>query len=352
MCGEITGRMVFCCSGNFELGLGHLARCSILAEYLASKGSIYAIRPDPVAESYLRGKAQCYHLIPPGFSETEEAEYLIKAAKEIKAKTIVLDRKDNESEYVGILKEAGLFVLDLEDRGPGRDSADILIDPHIPTGSPEAIYHGSAFCGFGPGWSILHPLYTRLHKRAVLSMRNRREAGPVSEIVISCGGSDPAGLASRVVKALDRRSETFRITVVAGAGARQAYPDCQNHPVRTLHRLDSLARTLCQSDLAFTSGGITMFESLCLGLPTVVLAQHEEQYRNAAKLASQEALLLTPPPEDKAFGIGLEVVLEELLHDGALRLRLSRKGLSLVDGGGLKRLKKAMAQTNTKALSC
>jgi len=352
MCGEITGRMVFRCLGNFKLGLGHMARCSVLNEHLASKGSIYSIRPDPVAESYLRERAQSYHLIPQGFSETEEAEYLVRAAREIKAKTIVLDRKDNSREYVEILKKAGFFVLDLEDRGPGRDFADILIDPHISPGSPEAAYTGSAFCGFGPGWCILHPLYTRLHRRAMLSLRKRQEAGPVSEIVISCGGSDPAGLASRVVKALDRRSENFRITVVAGPGARQVDLDCQNHPVRTFHRLDSLARTLCQSDLAFTSGGITMFESLCLGLPTVVVAQHKEQYRNAAKLASQEALLLTPPPEDRDFGIGLEVVLEKLFHDGALRLRLSRKGASLVDGGGLKRLKKALAQTNTEALSC
>lgn len=351
MVGEVKERMVFCCSGNFRLGLGHLARCSILAEFLALKGSTYAIKPDPVAENYLRGNAQSYHLLPPGFSESEEAEYLVKAAAELEAKTVVLDRKDNIREYVETLKAAGLFVVDLEDRGPGRDFADILIDPHILPGTTEAIYHGSAFCGFGPDWSIIHPLYTRLHKRAMPAIRNRLKARPVSEIVISCGGSDPAGLASCLLKTLDRRSETFRITVVAGAGARKAYPDCQNHPVRIPHGLNSLARTLYQSDLAFVSGGITMFESLCLGVPTVVVPQHEEQYSNAAKLVSQEALLLTPPPEDEAFGIGLEVVLEELLHDGNLRLRLSRKGCSMVDGGGLERLKQAMVNTDMKALS-
>ena len=351
MSGEITERIVFCCSGNFTLGLGHLARCSVLAGHLARKGSAYAIRPDPVAENYLRGKTHCYHLIPPKFSETEEAEYIVKAAAETEAKTVVLDRKDNSREYVETLKAAGLFVVDLEDRGPGRDFADILIDQHIMPGSREAVYRRAAFCGFGPDWSILHPLYARFHKQATLTVRSRRQAAQVSEIAICCGGSDPAGLTSRLLKALDRRSENFRITVAAGAGARQAYPDCRNHEVQVLHGLDSLARTLYQSDLAFVSGGITMFESLCLGLPTAVVAQHEEQYRNAAKLASQGALLLTPPPNDQAFGIGLEIVLEELLHDETLRLRLSRKGLSLVDGRGLERLKKAVAQTSMKALS-
>ena len=93
-----------------------------------------------------------------------------------------------------------------------------------------------------------------------------------------------------------------------------------------------------------------MLESLCLGIPTVVVPQHEEQYYNAAKLTSLGALLLTPPPADSTFRVGLEVVLNEVFENAKLRARLSARGWETVDGGGLERFRELLAYAGCQAV--
>ncbi|HUU29316.1 MAG TPA: glycosyltransferase [archaeon] len=331
--------IIFRCDGSFEQGLGHLSRCAVLAESLAPSTSFFVIRPDPVAEVFLKKKSLACHTLPSVLSPEDEAEFLVYFAAEHDTRYVVLDKKDNCLDLVGALKKADLFVVDFEDRGPGRVLADILIDPHIWPATGDAAAGGSSFCGFGPDWTILHPIYAEFHELRKTGGHACREKARVSEVIVACGGSDPAGLTSQVLKTLDKQTESFRIMVAAGPGAHTSGPACQNHPVKVLRKTPLLARSLYRSDLAFVSGGITMSESLCLGVPTVVVPQHEEQFTNAGQFASKGALLLTPPPSDPDFRIALEVVTGEALKEKGLRGSISQAGWSLVDGKGVQRLK-------------
>jgi len=337
-CSEITRRMLFRCDGSFKLGMGHLVRCCVLAESLAPESCLFAVCADPLAESFLKRKSLDFRQLPSGLSPRTEGKLLVEYADEIKATSVVLDTKDNGLEVVLELKKAGLFVIDFEDLGPGRNLADILIDPHIRPGTPQARYEGSGFYGFGTGWAVLHPVYAELHKQRDPATLGRRKKESPLEVLVSCGGSDPASLTERILKTLDNWKGALSITVVLGPGARRKPLQCRSHPVEILESPAMLARLLSRSDVAFVSGGITMLESLCLGVATVVVPQQEEQYNNALNLASKDALLLTPPPADPAFSPGLAVVVEGVLADSRLRKSLSQNGWAVVDGRGIERL--------------
>ena len=343
-------RLLFRCSGSFSLGMGHLARCSVIAKNLAPGNSLFLIDNDPLAQACLERKGLPFRLSTGPAGERDKAEELIGIAAGFDARTIILDRKDNTLEFIGALKNAGLLVVDFEDRGPGRDLADILIDPHIYPGTPESEYSGEAACGFGPRWAILDPEYRKLRRRAGNPNSMVREKPAVSEITLACGGSDPAGLTAKILRLLDRRSEKFRIKLVSGPFAAGEYPACRNHRVKIFQAPSTLATLLFGSDLALVSGGITMLESLCLGVPTVVVPQHEEQYYNAAKLTSLGALLLTPPPDDSTFRVGLEVVLNEVFENAKLRASLSARGWETVDGGGLERFRELLMHAGCQAV--
>ncbi len=75
------GRIIFRSDGSFELGLGHLSRCCMLAEHLTHQMSLFVIQPNPLAESYLRKKGMDFRFLPTGSSDEEEAGLLIEQAR-------------------------------------------------------------------------------------------------------------------------------------------------------------------------------------------------------------------------------------------------------------------------------
>lgn len=335
---ENNAGTVFRCNGSFETGLGHLARCAVLTRRLPGVANKFIIGSDSLAEDFLRSKKIDFHLLPGIQSERKEASLVAEIAQQLKTQHVVLDKKDNSRAYLEVLKKAGLLVIDIEDRGEGRLLADILIDPHIWPESEEAACEGPSFCGFGPDWVLLDPIYARLRHRRRRDNKIEKPNSAV-EVVVSCGGSDPAGLTGRVLEVLAGRAEKLRVTVVQGPGAKERPLSCGPHELRIVRGAASgLARILYCSDLAVVSGGITMCECMCLGLATVFVPQHEEQAVNAGHFADRGGLLLAPLPQDADFTPRLEESIDKVLTDKTTRRELSRTGAGLVDGLGIARM--------------
>jgi len=335
---KFDGKILFRCDGTVQLGLGHLSRCAVIAQSLARDRCLFAVKRSELAERFLGERSLPFENVPEALEGAAEGALLVEMARAAGADVVVLDARDNAPELVPALKEAGLTVVDFEDRGPGRSLADLLVDSHLQPGSAQAEYDGNAICGFGPAWAILHPRYGRLHRQIVPPVAGALVQDDPLTVAVSLGGTDPSGLTLRVLKVLERCEQPLRIEVVLGPGAGLERFDSSRHELHFRHAPKSLAPILYRSGLAVVSGGITMFESLCLGLPTVVAPQHEEQFHNASRLASRGALLVIPPPSDPSFAIGLEVVLKEMLQDQELRVGLSCRAWSVVDGSGLERL--------------
>ncbi len=338
----LTEKVVLRCDGSRSLGLGHLARCAMLASHLAPGRSRLVCREDPLARRFFGERALEATFLPRSCRPEEEADLLADLCITDSAQFVLLDRRDNSLEYVSALTQAGLFVVDLEDRGTGRCESHILIDGHIWPGSEEAGCRGKPLCGFGPDWALLDPRYARAAACLCRTPEIERLQA-VREVVVSLGGSDPAGLTRIVLSQLDRVEGDFRVSLVAGPGVDTSGLECRYHELRVLQGLRCLDEVFSEAQLAVVSGGVTMLEALCVGLPVLVVPQHREQYVNAARFALRASLSLVPPPEDPAHRERIFRALEQLVEDPVLRVGLARAGAALVDGRGVERLAGTMA---------
>jgi spore coat polysaccharide biosynthesis predicted glycosyltransferase SpsG len=327
--------VLFYCATGHNLGMGHLYRSRMLLHAVAGRGSLLVVKPERSSREFLESSLVPWQTVDEHLADGSLGLRLSELAGRAGARAVVLDCKDNSRELVLSLRQNGLAIIDLEDLGPGRLEADLLLDPHIQPGSPEAEYDGRAEVCYGPSWALLDPVYTRYRASAPL----KPHAGPALTVTVSLGGSDPSGLTSRVVESLAAADEVMNIEVVLGPAAeRTAFPDPGSHFIRVHHSLPGLAGLLRRSDLALVGGGITMFESLCMGVPTVVVPQHEEQHRNASRLAARDALLLAPPPSREGAGKKLNEIIAAILADPDKRKKMAAAGIAIVDGSAVERL--------------
>ena len=255
---------------------------------------------------------------------------------------MVLDRKDNPSGLVERIRESAATVVDIEDLGDGRRLADYLIDLHVWPGSDKNVYSGRALTCFGPDWVIIHPAYARLRNRILNTRAIEKKAKNINEsfrVLISCGGSDPAGLLGRVVKSFEQIDTLkLELTAIVGHAVKPENMIHEKHSLTCLKNVRTLAPHIYGSGLAVVSGGITMLESLCLGVPTVVVPQNEEQRLNSEEFARRGAVLVGPLPDEPGYGEKLAGLVKKILEDGDLYLRLASKGINLIDGLGAKRI--------------
>lgn len=337
----IRSGLLLRCDGGREMGLGHVFRCLTVARHLAPGRSLIVTRRENSVIGLLQAADQDYSLLPDSCRACDEPALLAALAAERDIPFVLLDLKDNSREYVQALVAAGLFVIDIEDLGPGRDSAHLLIDNHIWPGTPESLYRGQALCGFGPDWALLDPSF-RVRASRLSAVTPEKRFRQVEHVVLAPGGSDPSGLTPLVLEQLDRVCRDFRVTVVAGPGASGNGYSSLYHELRVVRGISPLDGILAQAQLAVVSGGITMLESLCLGIPTLVVPQNREQYVNAARFAVRAAVSIVPPPGETDQPERIYRALDQLFDDPVCRVGLSRSAAALVDGGGMERLSGAI----------
>ena len=323
-------------AGSRQIGLGHLNRCNVLAECLEGFSCRFVIEDDRIAQSFLESLGQAFDIVR---SIDSDAPALVEKYAPC---VVVLDRKDNSTEVVDRLREKAAAVIDIEDLGDGRNRADYLIDPHVWPGSEKSTCDGRAVTCFGPDWVIIHPTYARIRNRLLNSRALEKKAEPHYKplrVLISCGGSDPAGILGRVVESFESVGDRdLELITVAGHAAKNEKIESVRHPLTLLKNVRTLAPYVYGSGLAVVSGGITMLESLCLGLPTVVVPQNEEQRSNSQEFADRGAVILGPMPTETGYREKLSALVNIILQDRNLYLELASRGINLIDGLGAKRV--------------
>jgi len=96
-----------------------------------------------------------------------------------------------------------------------------------------------------------------------------------------------------------------------------------------------------RADLAITAAGGTIYETACLGLPSLVLVLAENQEKNAGACRRHELAVVMGAasalaPSDVAQAVS------RLMHDPAARHRMRTRGRALIDGRGPERIRQAM----------
>ncbi len=335
------------CDASPKIGGGHVMRCLALAEALAGQGFelLFLVRwgTGEAAPALSRFRSGDVSVIGGGAASAAVA---IRARWPSGADLIVVDSYAIGADEEGALRSVGRKIMAIDDLADRRHDCDLLLDQNC--GRVEQDYAGLVPSGTrllaGSRYALLRAEFTALREKA---LARRQESPAAKGILIAMGLTDLGGITLRVVAAALAASAQSRLDVVLGAKAESLAPLAmvaqRDARIRLHVDPENLARLMLAADIGIGALGTMTWERCCLGLPSVGVVLAENQRGIAEEVAKAEAALVIPDAgEIEAL---LPEMLAQLSADAALRSRLSRNAIALVDGQGSRRVAEAILDT-------
>jgi UDP-2,4-diacetamido-2,4,6-trideoxy-beta-L-altropyranose hydrolase len=191
----------------------------------------------------------------------------------------------------------------------------------------------------GPAYALLQPTYAAL--RNDITARH----APVKRILVYFGGADLHGMTVQAMAActrLGRPEIAVDVVMSSKSGQLEAVRrEVEARPNSRLHLdLPSLAPLIAGADLAVGASGATVWERLCLGLPSVIVSVAENQ-RGLSEALQREGLARRAGHYDELGADGLFEALRAAVDDPDLE-RWSENCLQGCDGRGAERVVAAL----------
>lgn len=336
----------FRCDATPSNGVGHLVRCIALAEELVERSVAvlfvgdYAGLPWAQRQLELRGLRVCAPAADPVALAGQCADLGLDA--------MVLDGYDLDPGCGAALRGAGLSVLALVDGPYGAGQhADLYLDQNLDARPLPDLPAGATMLA-GIEFALLRDSVRARRPSAPLPAGNRGRQR-VSVLAVF-GGTDPHDAVLELVPMLLETGLEQSIRAVTAksevARALRALPTSPGQEVEVIAPVDDLAALAATCDLVVSAAGSSVWELLCLGVPTAavcVTANQEVGYRKVVArnivgpLGRLDALRQDPVARASAGA-----VLAELVTNASARAQQAARGHSLVDGRGRERVADAL----------
>lgn len=325
-------RVLFRADCGPEIGLGHVMRCLALASALRQTGAEVAFLGRGYGSAMRRKVRERGCAFIPLTRDADDVQATRRHARGLGADAVVVDLYGIDEAYLRALRNEGIILVALDDHNLMPFPAHLVVNPN--RFALDMQYRSST----GDTQFLLGPSYFLLREEFVKAREIPRRLAPQAQrLLISMGGSDPAGLTEKVIRAvapLGMETVAIRGAVAVGdAAARQN--------VRVVRDPPDMARWMLWADLAVASGGGTIYELAATGTPGIILAQSPDQARNAAAMQAEGTLISlglgTDVPE-----VAIAAAVQSLAGDLPLREAMSRRGREVVDGKGAQRVAEAI----------
>lgn len=332
----------FRCDATPGQGVGHLVRCIALAEELVDRSVPVLFLGDYSGLPWAQRQLQLRGLTVSA-AESNPCALAVQST-DLGLAAMVLDGYDLDPGCGEALRRAGLSVLALVDGPYGAgQQADLYLDQNLDA-LPRPDLAGGVRMLAGIEFALLRD-----------SVRNRRPSTPLPDVardgqavsvLAVFGGTDPYDAVLELVPMLLETGLPQSIQAVTGkpdvAAALRDLPRSPGQELEVIAPVDDLAALATRCDLVVSASGTSVWELLCLGVPTAALcvtANQEVGYRRVVArhivgpLGRLDALRQDPMARASAGR-----VLTELLTSASARSEQAARGLSLVDGRGRERV--------------
>lgn len=325
-------RVLIFADGAYEIGMGHAVRMKLLADAIKTKCSI-TFYTNKEASSYLSSDKWEVIIKP----DKGQKEFIVREINRQAPDLLIFDLLDIPCDWLEEIKKhsSARIVLFEEKREHVIHLCDAVINGIYGGLKSRMVKMGSTVVYEGPEYMILHPGFEKAKQLYQLRKECRT-------ILVSLGGSDPKKLVFKVIEACSRIPDIQRKQVIIVMGGAAAHADdvhaliAQMPYARLVRQTNDMAALLTRADMAIVSGGITLYETICTGVPCIVLSQVAHQTVTAEKFAGRGAAIHLGLGERMSADV-LARHMSELTADYQVRLGLHQNGTPLVDGRGIKR---------------
>jgi spore coat polysaccharide biosynthesis predicted glycosyltransferase SpsG len=306
------------------IGFGHLRRTLILARKLrrSARPCFLLDLEDGWSQDQVQSAGfeyRCFNSRRP-WSGLESADALLVDTRQ----------RAGLNRLVSEARARGIPVASIHDLGLVPLASDVVIDGSMP---PTAVRFPRIDTTFytGTDYLVLGDACSRFHRKCK-TVRTR-----ISRVVINLGGGDGSRFFRRVLFGL--RAVRLPLEVIGLPGfcswGQEKVAKALWKPLRFrwLHPKEDVAELMFDADLVISAGGLSAFETLCIGTPLCALSFDRYQAAAINAIAHAGACLnLGPGARLRCDMVRRRFV--ELNENPELRRRLSRCGRRLVDGGG------------------
>jgi len=343
-------KVLFRTDASIDIGSGHLMRCLTLADKLRGERVDVAFvcrdLPGGMCDT-LRARGYLFARLPMTrankVTQQSDAEETIMAGRQLFPDGIdwqVVDHYGLDARWEERVHGFCRRLMAIDDIANRPHSCDLLLDQNY---EDESRYQSlvSADCRLllGPAYALLRPEYAANRGSNELRIRTLRR------VFVFFGGSDPADLTGKTLKALmDPRLIHLEVDVVVGGN--YIYQESLNvlsneRGNTTIHGPKlHLADLMKAADLAVGAGGVTNWERMTLGLPSLVITIAENQVPISWQLHQRGIIRLVGNSDD----VSIEDIRDALLDEIQSQKYLDRIAPSVAtcDGQGAGRVLRAM----------
>ncbi|PLX18973.1 MAG: hypothetical protein C0601_03225 [Candidatus Muiribacterium halophilum] len=261
-------KILFVCKVSKSTGTGHIRRAAFLSKFLESKTKILFFGDKSIGENIC--------------SEAIYIKSYIDIFNEInrfKPNWIVMDRQKNSSNLIKRLKKSGTKILLIEDDSFAGKYADIVWDANV------KIKKDGYITGFEK--VLLNP--------KVFDHKKKKYNDSAGSIFICLGGTDINQNIPFLIKNLSDKGLYLHVF----PGSRYVeYLKYKKADVKIYNEKENIFHIARQCDIAIVSGGITMYEMVYLGIPTIVWPQVYHQKNNTLQLLEKNIIKIADSKQE------------------------------------------------------
>lgn len=331
--------LLFRCEATAELGMGHVLRGLALAAEWRRRGGrvVFALaRPEPAIAGRLRSAGAELEVLPVAPGTAADAQGTDNLARRLGGGWTVVDGPSFGEEWERAWP-AESPLLRVDDNGLTRPfRAELVLNQNL--GATEADYPECADARLllGPDFALLRPEFCTV---PAVSRSSR--------LLVTMGGSDPAGATERVLAALqlEEAAHVAADFIIGGSNPRResllVAINASGPRLRAVCAPEDLPVRFAQAACAVTAGGSTLYELALLGTPMLVLATAGNQCRTCERFAAAGVARYLGWHADLARA-ELAAGIAAFAADGAAQRRYSARAATLVDGRGASRVADAL----------
>jgi UDP-2,4-diacetamido-2,4,6-trideoxy-beta-L-altropyranose hydrolase len=333
-------KAIFRVDGSATIGSGHVRRCLVLAEALAADGWSIAFAccagTREAVPSLVRSAFVC-HLVATDSSQTAAVHDLAAEGCDL----LIVDHYGLDAIFERSCRPWAKKILVIDDLADRPHDCDLLVDqtPGRQACDYMRLVPDNSTVLVGPQFALLDPRFRQARERL------RAPADRVRRVLVSVGGTDPAGTTALVLEALDVAKLGTAVDVVLGTEngdvGRIRRLASQLDPPAVVHvSVGDMAGLVERADMAIGACGVSGLERCCLGVPSITVSIADNQRKLADELAQVGATEnLGPVTELTVKDIANAV--SNLASAPERRLAMSAAALKITDGLGAARVRAA-----------
>lgn len=254
-------KVLFRVDANRSLGMGHLYRCLAVAYELSRHDIVFlTTNQSPLVEKVIQ---------PTPFRVLSFADEkaLNEAVREFEPDLVFLDILDTDIETVNALRKSAprARIVTFENNGSGAALCDLGVYDltHPPKDAPIETLTGPNYAILGPSFELFQSV-------------GEEESRPRA-LLLTFGGTDPAGLTQKAIEALNHIEYQGEVTAVLGLGAPEPVVHNLRFSLQTYRNVSNMALLMGRHSLAISSMGRTVFELAASGVPSLTFSQNEKE---------------------------------------------------------------------------